>query len=68
MLFGGADHDTLTDGDDQCFGEACNDRFIWNPGDDTDVNEGGPDTDLDGNDNITTSPGVTDLIGVTVNP
>ena len=47
LLFGGADDDTLTggDADDQVFGEAGNDRMIWNPGDDTDLNEGGADTD-----------------------
>src|SRR5262249_56618235 len=33
------------DGDDQVFGEAGNDRMIWNPGDDTDLNEGGAGTD-----------------------
>ena len=27
------------------FGEAGNDRMIWNPGDDTDLNEGGDGTD-----------------------
>jgi Ca2+-binding RTX toxin-like protein len=43
FLFGGADSDTLTGGDgvDQVFGESGNDRMIWNPGDDTDLNEGG---------------------------
>ena len=43
FLFGGADNDTLTggDADDQVFGESGNDRMIWNPGDDTDLNEGG---------------------------
>jgi Ca2+-binding RTX toxin-like protein len=47
LLFGGADHDTLTggDADDQVFGESGNDRMIWNPGDDTDLNEGGAGTD-----------------------
>ncbi len=47
FLFGGADNDTLTggDADDQVFGESGNDRMIWNPGDDTDLNEGGGDTD-----------------------
>ncbi len=49
QLFGGADNDTLTGGDDddQVFGESGNDRMIWNPGDDTDLNEGG-----DGNDTV----------------
>jgi Ca2+-binding RTX toxin-like protein len=47
FLFGGADNDTLTggDADDQVFGEGGNDRMIWNPGDDTDLNEGGDGTD-----------------------
>ena len=47
LLFGGAQNDTLTggDGDDQAFGQGGNDRAVWNPGDDTDLNEGGVDTD-----------------------
>jgi Ca2+-binding RTX toxin-like protein len=47
FLFGGSENDTLTggDADDQVFGESGNDRMIWNPGDDTDLNEGGADTD-----------------------
>ena len=47
MLFGGADSDTLTggDADDQVFGESGNDRMVWNPGDDTDLDEGGDGTD-----------------------
>src|SRR5215218_2491487 len=47
LLFGGADNDSLTggDADDQVFGESGNDRMIWNPGDDTDLNEGGSDID-----------------------
>ena len=47
FLFGGSENDTLTggDGDDQVFGESGNDRMIWNPGDDTDLNEGGADAD-----------------------
>src|SRR5215208_4318434 len=47
FLFGGSENDTLTggDGDDQVFGESGNDRMIWNPGDDTDLNEGGAGTD-----------------------
>ena len=32
-------------GDDQVFGEADNDQLIWNPGDGTDLNEGGSDID-----------------------
>jgi Ca2+-binding RTX toxin-like protein len=43
LLFGGSDNDTLSggDADDQVFGQGGNDRMIWNPGDDTDLNEGG---------------------------
>jgi Ca2+-binding RTX toxin-like protein len=46
-LFGGAGDDTLTGGagDDQVFGESGNDRLVWNPGDGTDLDEGGADTD-----------------------
>jgi Ca2+-binding RTX toxin-like protein len=33
------------DADDQVFGQAGNDRMIWNPGDDTDLDEGGDGTD-----------------------
>src|SRR5215217_2014559 len=42
LLFGGNDNDTLTggDADDQVFAQSGNDRMIWNPGDDTDLNEG----------------------------
>jgi Ca2+-binding RTX toxin-like protein len=47
FLFGGTENDTLTggDADDQVFGQSGNDRMIWNPGDDTDLNEGGENTD-----------------------
>jgi Ca2+-binding RTX toxin-like protein len=47
FLFGGTENDTLTggDADDQVLGESGNDRMIWNPGDDTDLNEGGDGTD-----------------------
>lgn len=47
MLFGGSNNDTLTggDADDQVFGQSDTDRMIWNPGDDTDLNEGGLGTD-----------------------
>ena len=47
FLFGGSENDTLTGGDDddQVFGESGNDRMIWNPGDDTDLNEGGAGSD-----------------------
>ncbi|MGS0684791.1 calcium-binding protein [Nakamurella sp. GG22] len=47
LLFGGAAIDTITggDGDDQAFGQGEDDRMIWGPGDDTDLNEGGPGID-----------------------
>jgi Ca2+-binding RTX toxin-like protein len=47
LLFGGSENDTLTggDADDRAFGQSGNDRMIWNPGDDTDLNEGGDGTD-----------------------
>jgi Ca2+-binding RTX toxin-like protein len=47
FLFGGSENDTLTggDADDQIFGEGGNDLMIWNPGDDTDLNEGGAGID-----------------------
>jgi Ca2+-binding RTX toxin-like protein len=46
-LFGGSENDVLTGGDanDQVFGESGNDLMIWNPGDDTDLNEGGDGID-----------------------
>jgi Ca2+-binding RTX toxin-like protein len=48
QLFGGSENDTLTggDADDLVFGESGNDRMIWNPGDDTDLNEGGAASDI----------------------
>jgi Ca2+-binding RTX toxin-like protein len=47
FLFGGSENDVLTggDGDDQMFGESGNDRMIWNPGDDSDLMEGGAGID-----------------------
>ena len=47
LLFGGAGNDILTggDADDQVFGESGDDRMVWNPGDDTDLNEGGAGVD-----------------------
>jgi Ca2+-binding RTX toxin-like protein len=47
FLFGGADDDALTGGDagDLVFGQNGDDRMIWNPGDDTDLNEGGVGVD-----------------------
>ena len=47
FLFGGSENDVLTggDADDQVFGESGDDRMIWNPGDDTDLNEGGAGSD-----------------------
>jgi Ca2+-binding RTX toxin-like protein len=43
FLFGGDGNDTLTGGsaNDQVFGQSGNDRMVWNPGDGTDLNEGG---------------------------
>ena len=54
LLFGGSENDTITggDADDQTFGESGNDRMIWNPGDDTDLNEGGA-----GNDSVEVNGG-----------
>jgi len=47
LAFGGSENDAVTggDADDQAFGQSGNDRMIWNPGDDTDLNEGGEGTD-----------------------
>ncbi len=47
LLFGGAGDDVLTGGtgDDQVFGQSGNDRMIWNPGDGSDLNEGGDGID-----------------------
>jgi len=47
LLFGGSDNDTLTGGagDDQVFGQSGNDRMIWNPGEGSDLNEGGDGID-----------------------
>jgi len=47
LLFGGSENDTLTggDADDQVFGQSGTDRMVWNPGDDTDLNEGGDGVD-----------------------
>lgn len=47
FLAGGSDNDALTggDADDQVFGQNGMDQMIWNPGDDTDLNEGGGDVD-----------------------
>src|SRR5215210_1922349 len=47
LLFGGSENDTMTggDADDQAFGQSGTDRTIWNPGDDTDLNEGGDGVD-----------------------
>jgi Ca2+-binding RTX toxin-like protein len=47
FLFGGNENDTLTggDADDQVYGQAGTDRMIWNPGDDTDLNEGNDGSD-----------------------
>ena len=47
MLFGGSENDVITggDADDQAFGQSGTDRMVWNPGDDTDLNEGGEGVD-----------------------
>ncbi len=47
LLFGGNENDVLTggDADDQAFGQGGTDRMVWNPGDDTDLNEGGEAVD-----------------------
>jgi Ca2+-binding RTX toxin-like protein len=46
-LIGGAHNDVLTGGagNDQVFGNTGSDRLIWNPGDATDLNEGGDGID-----------------------
>jgi Ca2+-binding RTX toxin-like protein len=46
-LFGGAGNDMLSggDGNDLLFGGGYDDLMMWNPGDDTDLNEGGAGTD-----------------------
>ena len=47
LLFGGDGNDVLTGGtgNDQVFGQAGSDQLTWNPGDGSDVNEGGDDID-----------------------
>src|SRR5256714_5978657 len=47
LLFGGSENDVLTGGtgDDQVFGQSGNDRMIWNPGEGSDLNEGGDGLD-----------------------
>ena len=47
LVFGGSGNDVLTggDGDDQVFGQNGLDNMFWNPGDDTDLNEGGSGID-----------------------
>jgi Ca2+-binding RTX toxin-like protein len=47
QLFGGDGNDTLTGGtgNDFVFGENGNDRMIWNPGEGSDLNEGGAGVD-----------------------
>ena len=47
LLFGGDGNDILTGGtgDDQVFGQGGDDRMIWNPGEGTDLNEGGDGID-----------------------
>ena len=55
LLFGGDDADVLGGGigTDQVFGESGDDRLRWNPGDESDLDEGGAGTDtveVNGND------------------
>jgi Ca2+-binding RTX toxin-like protein len=55
ILFGGAGNDALTGdgGNDLAFGEAGNDVLVWNPGDGSDLNDGGAgrdETRFNGND------------------
>jgi Ca2+-binding RTX toxin-like protein len=51
LLSGGPGNDRLTGDDNPAFtqdvsrGDAGDDTMVWNPGDDDDVNEGGPDND-----------------------
>ena len=47
LLFGGDGDDVLTGGtgNDQVFGQSGNDRLIWNPGEGSDLNEGGEGVD-----------------------
>ncbi|MDZ4656289.1 MAG: calcium-binding protein [Bythopirellula sp.] len=47
LMFGGSANDDLTggDADDQAFGQNGSDTMVWNPGDDTDLNEGGGGVD-----------------------
>ncbi len=47
LVFGGDENDVLTggDADDQVFGQGGADRMVWNPRDDTDLNEGGAAVD-----------------------
>jgi Ca2+-binding RTX toxin-like protein len=55
ILFGGAGSDALTggSGNDLAFGEAGDDVLVWNPGDGSDLNDGGAgrdETRFNGND------------------
>jgi Ca2+-binding RTX toxin-like protein len=76
MLFGGSADDTITggDADDQAFGQSNNDEFIWNPGDDTDLNEGGAGLDTveinggNGDESFTTTANGTRVRFDRVNP
>jgi Ca2+-binding RTX toxin-like protein len=51
LLSGGSGNDRLTGDDNPAFtqdvslGDAGDDTMVWNPGDDDDINEGGPDND-----------------------
>jgi Ca2+-binding RTX toxin-like protein len=76
FLFGGAGNDTLTGGvgDDQVFGQAGNDQMIWNPGEGTDLNEGGDGSDTvivnggNGAESFTATPNGTRVRFDRVNP
>ena len=64
LLFGGSGDDVLTggSGSDQVFGESGNDLMVWNPGDGTNLNEGGDGGDTvqvnggNGAENFTVTP------------
>ena len=65
LLGGGPGNDALTGGTgaDQVFGEGGADRLIWNPGDETDLNEGG-----DGSDTVVVNGGNgTEVFSATAN-
>ncbi|MFT3788430.1 MAG: calcium-binding protein [Tepidisphaeraceae bacterium] len=75
-LNGGAGNDVLTggDADDSVVGGTDSDRLIWNPGDDTDINEGDAGTDTvevnggNGTETFTIAPNGTRVRFDRVNP